>query len=150
MRSYLRKPGSLRKFIPCYVRLSQYNDTQQAKSQCCGNRHACLQGKFLIVAVVVQGNADSTWSVALPAEEVPPELPEPCLGLLELLTSVARVHHATTRSVSTISGQRRHQLCARRYEQARLAGTGCCAFRCLVDFCSVLLWRQARCKRQVS
>ena len=29
---------------------------------------------------LVQGNADSTWSVALPAEEVPPELPEPCLG----------------------------------------------------------------------
>lgn len=31
---------------------------------------------------LVQGNADSTWSVALPAEEVPPELPEPCLGSL--------------------------------------------------------------------
>ena len=29
---------------------------------------------------MLQGHSDGTWSVALPAEEVPPELPEPCLG----------------------------------------------------------------------
>ena len=32
---------------------------------------------------MLQGNADGSWSVALPAEEVPPELPEPCLGPYE-------------------------------------------------------------------
>jgi hypothetical protein len=27
------------------------------------------------------GNRNGSWSVELPAEEVPPELPEPCLGV---------------------------------------------------------------------
>lgn len=27
------------------------------------------------------GHQDGTWEVALPAEEVPPELPEPALGI---------------------------------------------------------------------
>ena len=27
------------------------------------------------------GNPDGTWEVQLPAEEVPPELPEPALGI---------------------------------------------------------------------
>ena len=27
------------------------------------------------------GNSDETWEVGLPAEEVPPELPEPALGI---------------------------------------------------------------------
>lgn len=27
------------------------------------------------------GNQDGTWEVALPAEEVPPEMPEPSLGI---------------------------------------------------------------------
>lgn len=27
------------------------------------------------------GNRNGSWSVELPAEEVPPELPEPCLGI---------------------------------------------------------------------
>ncbi|KAL3152294.1 hypothetical protein ABBQ32_001365 [Trebouxia sp. C0010 RCD-2024] len=31
--------------------------------------------------LVAYGHSDGTWSVALPAEEVPPELPEPCLGI---------------------------------------------------------------------
>jgi len=29
----------------------------------------------------VSGDKDGTWSVDLPSEEVPPELPEPCLGI---------------------------------------------------------------------
>lgn len=31
--------------------------------------------------LVAYGHSDGSWSVALPAEEVPPELPEPCLGI---------------------------------------------------------------------
>ena len=31
--------------------------------------------------VLAQGETDGSWSVDLPAEEVPPELPEPCLGI---------------------------------------------------------------------
>lgn len=29
----------------------------------------------------LSGDRDGTWSVDLPSEEVPPELPEPCLGI---------------------------------------------------------------------
>eukprot|EP00955_Chlamydomonas_euryale_P020070 213604-Chlamydomonas_euryale.AAC.13 len=29
----------------------------------------------------IAGHKDGTWSVDLPAEDVPPELPEPCLGI---------------------------------------------------------------------
>lgn len=36
----------------------------------------CLQADNL----ALYGEADGTWTVDLPAEEVPPELPEPCLG----------------------------------------------------------------------
>lgn len=31
--------------------------------------------------ICITGNADGTWTVDLPAAEVPPEMPEPVLGI---------------------------------------------------------------------
>ena len=54
------------------------------------------------MCVLLQGHSDGSWSVALPAEEVPPELPEPCLGMPSRLGSIIMPCAASSRFRSRV------------------------------------------------
>lgn len=60
-------------------------DLDEFYQQCDPEReNLCLYGKENLNSMMSfneTGDRDGSWSVDLPSEEVPPELPEPCLGI---------------------------------------------------------------------
>lgn len=64
--------------------LCLYGESSSSLIMACGFYEVCpclseLPDKW--DSVPAPGETDGSWSVDLPAEEVPPELPEPCLGI---------------------------------------------------------------------
>ena len=95
------------------------------------------------------GNPDGTWEVQLPAEEVPPELPEPALGINfardGMQVSFFALQHIPLVSIFPCT----HMTSATDrvpFDGAEegLASAGGCSLRCLADGGGVLLRRKVR------
>jgi len=81
------------------------------------------------------GNPDGTWDVQLPAEEVPPELPEPALGINfardGMQVNLARANPRATRRDRVANASRRSDLI--RFDRARERPTDNVAMRGAFD-----------------
>jgi Alfin len=74
----------------------------------------------------VTGNSDGTWKVGLPVEEVPPELPEPALGINFARDGMA-VRARTPRPPALLTAARRVN--PRRHVVGRTTPRAICAYR---------------------
>ena len=74
----------------------------------------------------VTGNSDGTWKVGLPVEEVPPELPEPALGINFARDGMA-VRARTPRPPALLTAARRVN--PRRHVVGRTTPRAVCAYR---------------------
>ena len=95
------------------------------------------------------GNPDGSWEVQLPAEEVPPELPEPALGI-NFARDGMQVSFFALQHIPLVSIFPCTQMTSATdrvpFDGAEegLASAGGCSLRCLADGCGVLLRRKVR------
>jgi Alfin len=64
--------------LPAHMRRPTAALVQMPSAFC---RHRLPQSLTLLRWIAATGESDGSWAVDLPAEEVPAELPEPCLGI---------------------------------------------------------------------